>query len=238
MKFSQEPTLLCAAEISYTQKIEIYIGDITKLYGSDVLVNTANGALQHKGGLAKVIADKAFDEYVNQYGQIQEGDVWLTTEVGKLNCKEPLLYQVCTNSMKAAEGYTSISIPAISSGIFNFLIKECGMIITKAVRYSWWRQLLSAGNYLFFFLVFTYSWPGPLTLWPAPAPLWRGTYLLQVTGMQGFAMSWQVQTWGQVHEYLYLSTLKYKFESTCTLLKYFLNYLNVLVLILKYLLCT
>ena len=42
------------------------------------------------------------------------------------------------------------------------------------------------------------------------------------------------QTWGQVHEYLYLSTLKYKFESTCTLLKYFLNYRNVLVLILKY----
>ena len=28
--------------------------------------------------------------------------------------------------------------------------------------------------------------------------------------------------------------LKYKFESTCTLLKYFLNYCNVLVLILKY----
>ena len=42
------------------------------------------------------------------------------------------------------------------------------------------------------------------------------------------------QTWGQVHEYLYLSTLKYKFESTCTLLKYFLNFPNVLVLILKY----
>ena len=42
------------------------------------------------------------------------------------------------------------------------------------------------------------------------------------------------QTWGQVHEYLYLSTLKYRFESTCTLLKYFLNFPNVLVLILKY----
>ena len=42
------------------------------------------------------------------------------------------------------------------------------------------------------------------------------------------------QTWGQVHEYLYLSTLKYRFESTCTLLKYFLISPNVLVLILKY----
>ena len=42
------------------------------------------------------------------------------------------------------------------------------------------------------------------------------------------------QTWGQVHEYLYLSTLKYRFESTCTLLNYFLKFPNVLVLILKY----
>ena len=42
------------------------------------------------------------------------------------------------------------------------------------------------------------------------------------------------QTWGQVHEYLYLSTLKYRFESTCTLLKYILNFPSVLVLILKY----
>ena len=28
------------------------------------------------------------------------------------------------------------------------------------------------------------------------------------------------QTWGQVHEYLYLSTIKYTFESTCTLFKH------------------
>jgi len=42
------------------------------------------------------------------------------------------------------------------------------------------------------------------------------------------------QTWVQVHEYLYLSTLKYRFESTCTLLKYVLNFPDVLVLILKY----
>ena len=31
------------------------------------------------------------------------------------------------------------------------------------------------------------------------------------------------QTWGQVHEYLYLNTCKYTFVSTCTLLKYFLE---------------
>ena len=155
--FSQEPTLLYTAQISYKQDIEIYISDILKLSGTDVLVNAANSALQHKGGFAKVISDnggdviqKASYNYVNQFGQILEGNVWLTTEVGKLKCKalvhavgpiwrggkfndEPLLYEVCTNIMKAAEGYNSISIPAISSGIFNFPIKECAMILTKAV---------------------------------------------------------------------------------------------------------
>ena len=42
------------------------------------------------------------------------------------------------------------------------------------------------------------------------------------------------QTWGQVHEYWYLSTFKYTSQSTCTLLKYFLISAGVLVLILKY----
>ena len=42
------------------------------------------------------------------------------------------------------------------------------------------------------------------------------------------------QTWGQAHEYLYLSTFKYTFQSTCTLLKYFLISAGVLVLIPKY----
>ena len=39
------------------------------------------------------------------------------------------------------------------------------------------------------------------------------------------------QAWGQVHEYLYLSSLKYPFESICTLLSISAR---VLVLILKY----
>jgi len=46
--------------------------------------------------------------------------------------------------MKAAEGYNSISIPAISSGIFNFPIKECAMIITKAVMDYYHQNLKSS----------------------------------------------------------------------------------------------
>ena len=42
------------------------------------------------------------------------------------------------------------------------------------------------------------------------------------------------QAWGQVHEYLYLSTPKDTFDSTSTLLKYFLIPAGVLVFIPKY----
>ena len=42
------------------------------------------------------------------------------------------------------------------------------------------------------------------------------------------------QTQGQVHEYLFLSTFKYTFDISCTLLKYFLIPAGVLVLIVKY----
>ena len=42
------------------------------------------------------------------------------------------------------------------------------------------------------------------------------------------------QAWGQLHEYLYLSTFRYTFDSTCTLLEYFLIPAVVLVLMPKY----
>ena len=42
------------------------------------------------------------------------------------------------------------------------------------------------------------------------------------------------QAWDQVHVYLYVSTFKYTFDSTCTLLKYFLITAGVLVFILRY----
>ena len=144
-------------QISKDQKIVIYLGDITEICDTDVIVNAANGALQHIGGLAKAIANKGgiviqriSDEYVNEHGHLQEGEVWMTNQVGNLHCKalihavgpkwqgghsqeDSLLYKVCTNILKAAEGYKSVCIPAISSGIFNFPLEKCAMIITKAI---------------------------------------------------------------------------------------------------------
>ena len=42
-----------------------------------------------------------------------------------------------------------------------------------------------------------------------------------------------IQTWGQVHEYLYFSTFKYTLDSTYTLLKYLLIPAGIFVLISK-----
>ena len=44
-------------QISKDQKIVVYLGDITEIRDTDVIVNAANGA-QHTGGLAKAIANK------------------------------------------------------------------------------------------------------------------------------------------------------------------------------------
>lgn len=153
----QKPQMLHTVQISKNQKIVIYLGDITEFHEADVIVNAANGALQHIGGIAKAISSKGgpviqriSDEYVNQHGQLQEGEAWMTNQVGNLRCKalvhavgprwrgannnfqeDSLLYETCSNSLKAAEGYKSVCIPAISSGIFRFPLEKCSVIITK-----------------------------------------------------------------------------------------------------------
>ena len=42
------------------------------------------------------------------------------------------------------------------------------------------------------------------------------------------------QGWGQVHWYLYLSTLKYNFAVLVLILKSYISFMDVLVLVLKY----
>ena len=154
----QSPQILHTSQISKNQKISICLGDITEIRDTDVIVNAANGALQHNGGLAKTIANKGgpviqrnSDKYVKENGQLQEGEVWMTNLVGNLHCKalihavgpkwqgghlqeDSLLHNVCSNILKAAEGYKSICIPAISSGIFNFPLEKCATILIKAIR--------------------------------------------------------------------------------------------------------
>ena len=59
-------------------------------------------------------------------------------------------------------------------------------------------------------------------------------YISNKTGIFGYNNGCGMQKWGQVYEYLYLSTFKYTFDSICILLKYYLIPAGALVLIPKY----
>jgi O-acetyl-ADP-ribose deacetylase (regulator of RNase III) len=138
-------------------KIVITKSDITK-ENVDCIVNAANSYLKHGGGVALAISknggptiQKESDEYVKKHGPVKTGEVGVTT-AGNLPTKyvihavgpvwrggskdeRNLLYNAVMNSLKKAEELKCkiIALPAISSGIFGFPVKECAKIFKKAV---------------------------------------------------------------------------------------------------------
>ena len=149
-------TKVCMARTQEMKQILLYVGDITEFDKADVIVNAANGDLQHVGGVAGAIADKGgpiiqqeSSQYVRRYGRLDDGDVWLTTKVGALPCKalihavgprwsgghskeEALLSKACTQSLQRACKYRSIAFPAISSGIYGFPMDRCAHTLVGA----------------------------------------------------------------------------------------------------------
>lgn len=136
--------------------IEIVQNDITH-QETEVIVNAANSYLQHGGGVAGAIVraggeeiQKVSDEYVKKYGPVPVSHV-AVTKAGKLRAKyifhavgpvwgegneHEKLYNCIRNILQKADelGIRSISIPAISSGIFGFPKKDCAMVFLKAIR--------------------------------------------------------------------------------------------------------
>eukprot|EP00357_Protocruzia_adherens_P003066 CAMPEP_0114994346 /NCGR_PEP_ID=MMETSP0216-20121206/13075_1 /TAXON_ID=223996 /ORGANISM="Protocruzia adherens, Strain Boccale" /LENGTH=309 /DNA_ID=CAMNT_0002358171 /DNA_START=140 /DNA_END=1069 /DNA_ORIENTATION=+ len=128
----------------------------------ECIVNAANEHLAHGGGVAGAISsaagrefDKESRDYVRANGIVDTGEACITgsgrleqsagiTKVihavgpiysnGKRN-EEYLLYSTVKESLELAhrEGISSISIPAISSGIFGFPKPRCGEIMLAAV---------------------------------------------------------------------------------------------------------
>ena len=149
-------TKVCMARTQEMKQILLYVGDITEFDKADVIVNAANGDLQHVGGVAGAIADKGgpiiqqeSSQHVKRCGRLDDGDVWLTTIVGKLPCKalihavgprwsgghlkeEALLSKACTQSLQKAYQYRSIAFPAISSGIYGFPLDRCACTLVDA----------------------------------------------------------------------------------------------------------
>ncbi|XP_070586713.1 protein mono-ADP-ribosyltransferase PARP14-like [Erythrolamprus reginae] len=139
--------------------IEVCMGDLTT-YKADVVVNASNETLKHIGGLANALLKAAgpqlqdeCDDFIKKHGELKPGRTVITgawnlpckqvihavgprwTSSSKENCIQ-LLKKAVRESLKLAEksSHRSIAIPAISSGIFGFPIKECTHSIVTAIK--------------------------------------------------------------------------------------------------------
>jgi len=136
--------------------IEIVQDDITK-QDTEAIVNAANSYLKHGGGVAAAIVraggeeiQRESDEYVKTHGPVPVSQV-AVTKAGRLKAKYVLhvvgprwgegnehekLYMAVQNVLKKAEelSLSSISIPAISSGIFGFPKDQCSEVFCRAIR--------------------------------------------------------------------------------------------------------
>jgi O-acetyl-ADP-ribose deacetylase (regulator of RNase III) len=136
------------------KKLRLVQGDITER-DVDAIVNAANSYLQHGGGVAGAIVRKGgqiIQEESDRIGFVHVGNAAVTVG-GKLPAKfvihavgprmgegdedNKLVSAVRSSLLLAAQkGLKSISIPAISSGIFGFPKDRCAMIlIREAVHY-------------------------------------------------------------------------------------------------------
>ena len=138
--------------------IEIVRGDITQ-ENVDAIVNAANGYLMHGGGVAGAIVRRGgyeiqeeSNEIINKRGKIRTGEA-VVTSGGKLKARyvihavgpvwnggnldeDSLLFNAVYNSLRRADELKlkSISMPAISTGIFRFPKERAVGIFSKAIK--------------------------------------------------------------------------------------------------------
>jgi O-acetyl-ADP-ribose deacetylase (regulator of RNase III) len=125
----------------------------------DAIVNAANGQLAHGGGVAGIISraagpelEQESDRLVEKHGPFPTGSAVVTT-AGKLPFKgvihavgprqgegdeEAKLVQALTSAFARAKerGWSSVSFPAVSSGIFAVPLDVCARAYIKAARAS------------------------------------------------------------------------------------------------------
>ncbi|KAL8183202.1 UNVERIFIED_CONTAM: hypothetical protein K2H54_023067 [Gekko kuhli] len=160
---SKEKIGLPHSEIKLKDGVVITVrkGDLTH-YPVDVVVNASNEELKHIGGLAEALLKAAghelqreCDEHVRKFGCLKPGYA-VITGAGTLPCKQVIhavgprwkneerakctvqLKKAVKETLRLAETYNhrSIAIPAISSGIFGFPLKECAHSIVTAIKES------------------------------------------------------------------------------------------------------
>jgi putative ATPase len=123
----------------------------------DAIVNAANGCLAHGGGVAAAIAraagpalDAEGDRIVRDRGPVPTGEAVVTTAgrlpfrgvvhaVGPMQGEgqeEEKLVRALDSAFRRAHerGWSSISFPAVSSGIFAVPLEVCARAYLRAVR--------------------------------------------------------------------------------------------------------
>ncbi len=140
-------------EKKFSNKIfRLVKGDITKR-NVDAIVNAANSYLKHGGGVARAIVRKGgaiIQEESDKIDYVSVGSVAITTG-GRLPCKSVIhavgpqmgegdedhkLKSAVENILKLAteKKFRSISMPAISSGIFGFPKDRCAKILIDELK--------------------------------------------------------------------------------------------------------
>lgn len=145
-------TLLAEHTFPNGPRLLLVQGDITE-ERVDAIVNAANSHLQHGGGVAAVIARKggpAIQRESNAIGYVPVGEAAVTSG-GNLPCRYVIhavgpvwgsgdednkLRNAVWNSLRLADErrLESISLPAISSGIFGFPKDRCADILLNTAE--------------------------------------------------------------------------------------------------------
>jgi O-acetyl-ADP-ribose deacetylase (regulator of RNase III) len=135
--------------------LQLAQGDITT-ETTDAIVNAANRHLQHGGGLARAIVQRGgttiqceSNEWIREHGPVTHEHPAYTSG-GSLPCRyvihavgpvwgsgdeDTKLSAAVTGSLRIAEemGLASISLPAISTGIFGFPKDRAAQVTLKAI---------------------------------------------------------------------------------------------------------
>jgi O-acetyl-ADP-ribose deacetylase (regulator of RNase III) len=139
--------------------LELIQGDITEVV-TDAIVNAANQHLAHGGGVAAAISrrggpaiQRESDAWVRQRGRVPTGSAAITSGGslpakyvihavgpvydGTVHSAESLASAVLSSLALADEnGLKSIALPAISTGIFGYPVKEAaGVMLSAAISY-------------------------------------------------------------------------------------------------------
>ncbi|KAM4561061.1 protein mono-ADP-ribosyltransferase PARP9 [Fundulus diaphanus] len=158
------PEKRCEFMLRSGVKMSVWKADLTT-FSADAVVNAANEHLQHYGGLAQALStaggpqiQKESADYVQKNGKLKTGEA-VVLDAGSLPYKKvihavgpeldkhhsqsdfrkakPLLEKAIWSILNKVDEchLESVAIPAISSGLFHYPLRDCADTIVSTVKY-------------------------------------------------------------------------------------------------------